>query len=230
VRPLAVVALLVLAIAAVGGWLWLRNSSLVAVNGVTVVGVSGPDADQIRAALETAGRGMTTLNVRMAALRTAVAPFPIVKDLRVSTQFPHGLRIQVIEQLAVAVVTAGPRRVAVAGDGTLLRDVAPPRSVPAVSLRALPGGSRLTDPRELAIVAVLAAAPYQLLEHVDGATDNASHGVVVQLRSGPNVYFGDSSRLGAKWTAATAVLADSGSAGAGYIDVTDPYRPAAGAQ
>jgi cell division protein FtsQ len=230
VRLAAVVALVVVALAAFGGWLWLRNSSLVAVNGVTVVGASGPDADQIRSALQTAARGMTTLNVRMGALRTAVAPFPVVKDVQVSTQFPHGLRIRVIEQLAVAVAAAGPRRVAVAGDGTLLRDVAPPRSLPTISLKALPGGSRLVDPRELAVVAVLAAAPYQLLEHVDGAADSAAHGVVIQLRSGPNVYFGDSSQLRPKWTAATAVLADSGSAGAGYIDVTDPYRPAAGAQ
>jgi hypothetical protein len=51
----------------------------------------------------------------------------------------------------------------------------------------------------------------------------------VQLRSGPSVYFGDSADLDAKWLAATEVLADPGSAGASYIDVTDPSRPAAGA-
>jgi hypothetical protein len=34
--------------------------------------------------------------------------------------------------------------------------------------------------------------------------------------------------MDAKWAAATAVLAEPTSAGASYIDVTDPSRPAAG--
>jgi hypothetical protein len=98
-----------------------------------------------------------------------------------------------------------------------------------VSVRALPGGSKLTDAGALAVISVLGAAPYKLLEHVSGASDTAAHGVVVQLHSGPSLYFGDPGDLGAKWTAASAVLADSGSTGAAYIDVSDPYRPAAGA-
>jgi hypothetical protein len=52
---------------------------------------------------------------------------------------------------------------------------------------------------------------------------------VAQLRNGPSIYFGDANQLAAKWSAAVAVLADSGSAEAVYIDVTDPQRPAAGA-
>jgi cell division protein FtsQ len=67
------VVLALLALAA-GGWVWLRNSSLVAVQRVTVIGVSGRDADQIRAALTSAAHNMTTLDVKMSALRTAVAP------------------------------------------------------------------------------------------------------------------------------------------------------------
>ncbi len=55
------------------------------------------------------------------------------------------------------------------------------------------------------------------------------HGLEAQLRNGPKVYFGTDDDLGAKWAAAAAVLADSGSAGADYIDVTVASRPAAGA-
>jgi hypothetical protein len=50
-----------------------------------------------------------------------------------------------------------------------------------------------------------------------------------QLRDGPKVYFGADEDLSAKWGAAAAVLADSASAGADYIDVTVAARPAAGA-
>jgi hypothetical protein len=79
------------------------------------------------------------------------------------------------------------------------------------------------------IVRLLAAAPYQLLSKVSQATDGGALGLVAQLRNGPKVVFGTDGDLGAKWTAAAAVLADSGSAGADYIDVTVPSRPSAGA-
>ena len=212
-----------------GAWLWVRNSSLVAVQRVSVVGESGPDAVAIRSALTSAARSMTTLNVRASQLRTAVASFPEVKNLRVSTQFPHGIRIQVIEQLAVAAVDVGGRRIAVAGDGTLLHDVSASASLPLIPLTVPPGGPRLTEPAAASAVAVLAAAPYQLLTRVAQVSTVAGHGLVAQLHGGPGIYFGDASELRAKWASATAVLADSGSAGAAYIDVTDPVRPAAGA-
>ncbi len=228
-RPLILVVVAVVLVALGGAWLWLRDSSLVAVQRVTVTGASGPDARQIRVALVAAARSMTTLDVQISTLRTAVSPFPVVKGLQVSTNFPHGLRIRVIEQIPVATLASDAHRIVVAGDGTLLRDISPPSSLPTISVPVLPGGSKLTDPRALAAVAVLAAAPYQLLSHVQQVTANATHGVVVQLRNGPSMYFGDPSLLSAKWLAATGVLGDPGSNGASYIDVSDPYRPAAGA-
>ena len=93
------VVLVVAAIAALLAlsWLWLRDSSLVAVKRVTVSGASGPDAGAVRAALVSAARNMTTLDVRMEQLRSAVAPYPVVKDLRVSVKFPHGIAIHVVE-------------------------------------------------------------------------------------------------------------------------------------
>jgi cell division protein FtsQ len=223
----ALVAVTVLAVLG-GGWLWLRDSSLVAVRKVTITGVYGPDATQIRSALTLAARNMTTLDVRIGQLRTTVEPYPVVKDLRVSTQFPHGLRIRVIEQLPVAALIAGGQAVAVTGDGTLLHDVAA-GSLPEVPVRLLPGGSEVTDRPTLDALALLSVTPARLLSRITQVTDGSAHGLVAQLRSGPSIYFGDASELAAKWTAATEVLGDPSSAGATYIDVTDPSRPAAGA-
>jgi cell division protein FtsQ len=230
-RPRArLIAVLVAILLVLGGaWLWLRDSSLVAVNHVVVSGERGPDAAQIRSALMAAARNMTTLDVRMDQLRTAVAPYPVVKDLRVSTQFPHGMRIRVIEQIPVGAVVADGRTIAVAANGTLLHDVPAAGSLPAIPLKVPPGGDRLSEPDALHAVALLAAAPYAILARVVQVTTVAGHGLVAELRNGPSIYFGDATRLSAKWIAATAVLSDPGSAGALYLDVTDPGRPAAGA-
>jgi len=226
IRTLGVV-LALLALAA-GGWVWLRNSSLVAVKRVTIVGVSGRDAQQIRAALDSAAHNMTTLDVKMAALRTAVAPYPVVKQLHVSTNFPHAMRIAVSEQVPVAVVSAGGVQVAVSSDGTLLRGGSIPGSLPAIALSASPGGSHVRG-ATLQVVRLLAAAPYQLLPKLGQASAGGPHGLEAQLRNGPKLYFGSDSDLAAKWASVVAVLADSGSAGADYIDVTVASRPAAGA-
>jgi cell division protein FtsQ len=210
-----------------GAWVWLRDSPLVSVDRVTVTGLSGPDAGQIRVALGLAARNMTTLDVRLGQLRTAVAPYPVVKDLRVSTEFPHGIRIHVIEQLPVGALVAGGETIAACADGTLLHDV-PTTSLPTVPLRSLPGGSHVTDPSALNALALLAAAPPRLETRISQVTTIASRGLVAQLRSGPAIYFGTASALPAKWAAATDVLAAPASAGAAYIDVSDPERPAAG--
>jgi cell division protein FtsQ len=221
--------MLVLVALAAGGWVWLRNSSLVAVRRVTIAGVSGPDAGQIRSALQSAAHTMTTLNVRLGALRTAIAPYPVVKHLQVSTHFPHGLRIEVVEQVPVAMISVGASQVPVSADGTLLRDadVTGAGALPTIAVDVAPGGGRVGG-AALDDVRLLAAAPYAFLARVSQASSDPVHGLIAQLRNGPKLYFGAGSQLSAKWAAATAVLAAASSGGADYIDVTDPSRPAAG--
>jgi len=211
-----------------GGWLWLRDSSLVSVRRVIVTGEGGPDARAIRAALVAAARTMTTLDVKRNELLTAVAPYPVVKNVLVSTAFPHEMRIRVVEQIPIGAIIAGGRKTTVAADGTLLVDAPAQRWFPLIPLRVPPGGTQVTDAGGRAAVAMLAAAPYGFLGKVARVSEDSTHGLSAQLRGGPKIYFGDSGNLPAKWSAALAVLAAPGSAGAAYIDVTDPQRPASG--
>jgi len=51
---------------------------------------------------------------------------------------------------------------------------------------------------------------------------------VAVMRGGPQILFGDDQRPRAKWVAAARVLSDESSAGATYVDVRLPERPAAG--
>jgi cell division protein FtsQ len=208
------------------GWLWLRDSSLVAVRQVTVTGVSGPDAARVIAALQEAGRAMTTLHVRDDELRTAVEPFSSVASVHGDPAFPHTLRIEVREQAPVGVVVAGADRVAVRRDGEVLRGV-PTDGLPQIAARALPGGPRVSGRDARRGVAALAAAPAPLRARVR-RTSLGPQGLTVALRNGPSLIFGGPDRLRAKWTAAAVVLADPTSAGATYVDVRMPERPAAG--
>lgn len=223
-RVLAIAAAVV-AVAALG-WFWLRDSTLVAVDDVTVTGVSGPDASRVRAMLEDAARDMTTLHVSEGDLRNAVAAYPQVKAIHVTTHFPHELDIVVTEHNPVAVIVADGKRVPVSGDGHLLRSVQP-GDIATVQMSTVPGGDRLTDPKANAAVEMLAAAPPALRARVANAW-TGSHGLSARLSRGPMLYFGTTDRLAAKWAAITRVLEDPEAAGALYLDVRIPERTAAG--
>ena len=223
-RVLAIAAAVV-AVAALG-WFWLRDSSLVAVDDVTVTGVSGPDAARIRAVLEDAARDMTTLHVSQGDLRNAVAAYPQVKGIRATTHFPHELDITVVEHNPVAVIVADGKRIPVSGDGHLLRSVRP-GDLATVQMGSVPGGDRLTDARANAAVSMLAAAPSALRGRVQNVW-SGSHGLSARLDRGPLLYFGTTERLEAKWAAITRVLEDPEAAGALYLDVRIPERTAAG--
>jgi cell division protein FtsQ len=209
-----------------GGWLWLRDSSLVSVRKVTVSGVSGADAPRVRAALEQAARSMTTLHVRDGQLKTAVQPFPAVIGVTASSDFPHAIRITVHELVAVGVVAGAGARLPVAADGTVLRG-STSQGLPLIATKSPPATDRVTDARTKALVKLLAAAPAAIRAQAQRAFVG-ERGLTVRLADGPSLYFGGSDRLTAKWTAVTRVLQDKSSAGATYLDVRLPERAAAG--
>jgi cell division protein FtsQ len=224
--PRAAVAFLCVLGVIAGLWMWLRDSSLVAVRDVTVTGASGPDARRVREALADAARDMTTLHVRKGELRTAVDPYPGVLDVDTDAHFPHALRIAVRERNPVGAIVAGDQRVPVAADGTLMRTTAS-RGLPEIAAKALPGGSHASEPDVRRAVGVLAAAPPALRARVRRVYVGP-RGWTLPVRNGPTLYFGGSERLAAKWAATAAVLADPTSSGATYLDVRLPERPAAG--
>lgn len=225
-RTLALVVVLLAALLA-GAYVAVKKTSLSAVRHITITGLSGADASEIHAALVNAAAGMSTLAVRRAPFHDAVAAYPEVKSVRLSAGFPHSLAVRVTEQQPVAVVIVGGRRTVVSGDGTLLVDASASRSLPAISATVAPGvrslhGTALQDAE------LLAAAPSGLLSRIESASHDSAHGLIATLTDGPRLFFGGAGRLQAKWDAVLAVLADAGSAGAGYVDVSDPERPAAG--
>jgi cell division septal protein FtsQ len=172
-------------------------------------------------------RELTTLDISAAELEHAVSRFHHIAGVSVRTHFPHAVTIAVDEQLPVATLRDGAGPVAVDRAGQLLAGVAT-AGLPELSVAPSPTQDRVTSAGTLATLAVLGAAPYQLLPRIASARATAAYGVAVQLRDGPVIYFGSPTQLALKWSAAEGTLADANSAGAAYIDVTAPSRPAAG--
>jgi cell division protein FtsQ len=209
---------------AAGFQFWLRDSTLVAVEQVKVTGLTTKDASRVRAALVSAAHTMTTLHVDQAELEDSIAAYPVVRALQVQADFPHRLEIRVIEHRPAAIVGGLP----VAGDGTILRGLPVEGRLPEIELRGKLDGNRLSDPATLHAARVAGGAPAPLRGRLERIVIRAEDGIVVELRDGPELYFGNATRVRAKWIAAVRILADPEAAGASYIDVRLPGRPAAG--
>ncbi|MEA2428605.1 MAG: cell division protein FtsQ, partial [Thermoleophilaceae bacterium] len=128
------IALTLIAAALTAGYMfWFRDSSLVRVERVDVVGLSAaPGAARLRADLTAVAQRMTTLHVDEAGLRAVVADAPVVHAIEITPRFPHGLTIDVIENRPVALLVAGGHNVPIAADGTLLPGVDTTMTLPSV--------------------------------------------------------------------------------------------------
>lgn len=224
----ASLALVVVLPLLVGGWLWLRDSSFVAVRHVHITGVHGAQSIEIRNVLDDAAKRMSTMDFNAANLRSAVASFAIVGALHVKTKLPHTVSISVTERPPVAALQSAGQRTAVAADGTVLGPAWLSSSLPLVSSAVEPAaGARLSEGFALEAVTVLGAAPPALAKHVTRVY-NGPEGLTVAMGNGLLAYFGDSTRPHAKWMSLARVLASPNAAGALYVDVRLPERPAAG--
>jgi cell division protein FtsQ len=222
-------AALVLSLVLAGGYqFWLRDSSLVAVEEVKIKGLTSADAERVRMSLTSAAKGMTTLHIDQERLERAVEAFPVVHELRVSADFPHGLTVRVVEHVAAAMAVSDAGEVPVAGDGTILRGMRVEGELPTVEVNGALGDDRLRDADALSAAAVAGAAPRVLRGRIEEVTKRAKQGLVAELGDGPELIFGAATQLPAKWAAAARVLADPDARGASYIDLRIASRPAAG--
>jgi cell division protein FtsQ len=207
--------------------LWLRDSSLFAVKDVQVVGVSSAEREEVRDALTSAAREMTTLHVSEDRLRAAVRSYPSVRSVSADARLPTGLTIEVAERKPVALVGVDGRDLPVAGDGTVLAGISTAGlDLPLLDASAESGAAML-DGTALEQARVLGAAPAPLRPLIEASSAD-SEGIEVTLADDISLRFGDASRVDAKWTAAARILADGELGGLSYIDLSAPERPAVG--
>jgi cell division protein FtsQ len=207
--------------------LWLRDSSLFAVRDVEVVGARSAEADEVREALTSAAREMTTLHVSEDRLLAAVRSYPSVRSVSADARLPTGLTIEVAERKPVALVGVTGSDVPVAGDGTVLAGISTAGlDLPLLEASVEPDAGTISG-SNLEQARVLGAAPGALRPLIEGSSENAG-AIEVDLEQGISLRFGDSSRAQEKWVAASRILADEQLGGLSYIDLSAPERPAVG--
>lgn len=211
--------------------LWFRDSSLVAVENVTVTGLTSgsEDAERVRIALASTAETMTTLRVDERRLQEAAASFPIVARVEAQPDFPHGMTIRVIEHRPAALAVSDGSTQPIAGDGSILTDIPVEGDLPEIDLAVAMPQSRLGPGAARDAARVAGMAPPVIARRVDSlAREGGARGVVAELEDGTELVFGTTERLAAKWAAAIRVLAHEDASGATYIDVRIPERPVAG--
>jgi hypothetical protein len=133
----------------------------------------------------------------------------------------------IVPRLA-ARIGAGSDAVGVAANGSVVRWLPLPEEppLPRLPLEEAPQGGRVRGPA-LEQVRVLATVPDQLRPYVAGSRFGES-GVDVELTTGVELRFGDSSQATRKWRAAAAILADPSVSALDYVDLHAPGRPSYG--
>lgn len=226
-RRLRVLAILLVSVAVgTGGWLWVRESSLVQVRDVAFEGLSASNSPEVRRALRAEALGMTTLNPDPAALERAAAEFPNVQSVSVETDFPNGMTIEVVEREPVARLVAGQEAGVLSADGRVLSGLRiSGTDLPTIAVDRKPQEPIISGPRIRAVLRVLGAAPRRLLRTVESASWGP-RGVTLLTAAGTRLYFGSPEDAATKWASVARVSSDRDLAEIRSIDVRVSTRPA----
>ncbi len=239
-RLLAFTGLLFLLALVAGYQFWLRDSSLVAIKNLEVVGISSKDEEgkQIDQAVRAAVGEMTTLHLKPGILDEELSRFPRVADARIEASFPDSATVTLTMREDGSIYGAGSTAMLVATDGTVLGPAAGEESSLPLIGDGDPAASndQESDPppnaagqlltgRALRQALVLGAAPAAIRSFIAGS-HTTPEGVEVELDNGLTLLFGDPSHADQKWRAAAALIADPGFDTSSYVDLTVPRRPA----
>lgn len=218
-RVLAVLAVVVVLVAAVAA----TRSPLLDVDQISVRGVEGARADEVRAASGLAP-GDPLVDVDPGASAAAIESVPWVADATVVRRWPDAVEVRVEVREPVAVVGTGDGAVVVDGDG---RAIATAESagagadvLPTIDGRAPAVGEELTGAPGVA-AAVVAALPEELRAEVAEARGDATD-LELELRDGILVAWGDDGQQSAKAEALSVLLAQDDRATFARIDVSVP--------
>jgi cell division protein FtsQ len=199
---------------------WVANSTAFDVRSVKVSGNRHLTATQV-VRLAAVGEGTNTLWLSTGEVERRLLDNPWVLRATVSRSLPSSVTIEIEERTAVA-MTASTSPKLVAADGVVLGPAPRTSHLPVISSRS---ASSLAGSPELAVAATLSRRIRPLVATI--ATD-AEGQLILTLRDGVPVRYGDASRASEKADALRAILGWSVRNGVEpqYIDVRAPAMPA----
>jgi cell division protein FtsQ len=186
-----VVPLLIVALAAFGGW-WFYRSSALSIHSVSVKGNSVLPAEGLR---QVAGlKGQSLFNPDLDAARQRLLALPLVKAAHVSRDWPFGVQITIAERAPWGVWQAGDQRYVIDDEGVVL-SLPAPDGAPLIAQTDPPAmlspGDRV-DVGAVEVAKQLVATSQQTLgRSVTGLEFSQSTGLTVVLDGDLRVAFGD---------------------------------------
>jgi cell division protein FtsQ len=147
-----------------------------------------------------------------------VASLAEVKSVDVTRTWPDGVRIEVVERTAVAVVELAGRLRGLDADGVVFREY---RTVPKGMPRVRPGGAVGTDALKEAAT-VVAALPQDLSSRVDHVEVETVDQITLVMRDGRAVLWGSAEESALKAEVVDKLLAAQE---ASFYDVSVPGNP-----
>jgi cell division protein FtsQ len=221
---------LLILLTGIGLYVAARETSAFAVRRLDVEGASPEVAAQVRKAF-TPVLGESLIGLDVEALGWRVGSVPMVASVSFDRAFPHTLRIEVREEVPVAVLRQGASSWLVASGGRVVAELdrgarlALPRIWVGrdVELRL---GAALGGLQRRAVVAVTPLVSAPLPVPVASVSSTRSELTLV-LRNRLEIRLGDATELALKLEVARRVLPQLGGWG-DYLDVSVPERPVAG--
>lgn len=211
-----VVLVLLLALVGSGGYaVWF--SSWLDVEQVDVSGAQTISADDVRArALIEVGTPLARVDVDR--VETRVRSLAIVKDVRVSRQWPDTMLIEIVERVAIAVVEIGGRLRGMDADGVVFRDYnrAPP-GLPRVQTDIGTSAEALQEAAQ--VISALPDSLILIVDHVQVATVDE---ISLLLKDGRQVVWGSADDSETKARVAIGLLQ---TVDAKVYDVSVPTQP-----
>lgn len=215
-RRATTLALAGLAVAVVAALVYVVGfSPVLAVEDVQVAGTKVATADEVRQAAAVS-RGTPLVQVDVAAVAERVSGLPPVAQVSVSRQWPHRVRIEVVERV--------PRLAVKAGTGYLVADAA---GVVFDSSKSLPKGLIRVeaDPKEQGVLvdtgAVYSALSAALAGKLETIEARGRDSITLHLNDGVRVFWGSVEQSELKSQVIDALLPQGGK----IFDVSAPSHP-----
>jgi cell division protein FtsQ len=212
-------------------YLGARETPVFAVRTIDVEGVRPPAARRVEAALRPL-EGKSLLKVRGDEVARLATALPMIASVSYDRAFPNTLRVRVVAEEPVAVVRRGVEAWLVSRRGRVIKRIAlgTHRALPRIWLResvAMSIGGTLAPGGGAEQVTMLdALRGARLAPRVQSVHDEDGQWIYV-LRDGHEVRVGTRFQLALKLAIARRIL--DRTPALGYLDVSVPKRPVAGA-